>query len=85
MPIVSQSKKKEQIYGLPHVQGSIVENKSEGAKQTKITFPPKPIAMKLEKKIIADYCNELKHDNVIEEGCAVCSQLNLTKEMEPLS
>ncbi|KAA1478462.1 hypothetical protein DENSPDRAFT_788164, partial [Dentipellis sp. KUC8613] len=54
-------------------------------KRGKEIFPPKPITPKLEKRIITDYCEELKAENILEEGCAVCSRLALTSDMQTLS
>ena len=45
------------------------------------TFPPKPSDRRLEHKIITDFCTDVNMKTVAEEGCAVCGELTLTKNL----
>ncbi|KAA1480013.1 hypothetical protein DENSPDRAFT_789824, partial [Dentipellis sp. KUC8613] len=64
----------------------IIKSKSKPAKKKQVScFPPKPLTSDLTKKIIRDYCEELKPENILESGCAVCAQLNKNREMEELN
>ncbi|KAA1479977.1 hypothetical protein DENSPDRAFT_789765, partial [Dentipellis sp. KUC8613] len=47
-------------------------------------FPPKPGNEGLSVRIAKDYCQELHPDNILEEGCGVCGQLEKVKNMENL-
>ncbi|KAA1477906.1 hypothetical protein DENSPDRAFT_787308 [Dentipellis sp. KUC8613] len=54
---------------------------------TKITgepWPPKPCPDSRVAQIARDYCMAFDQSNVLEEGCAVCGQLEKLKNMENL-
>ncbi|KZV59501.1 hypothetical protein PENSPDRAFT_595331, partial [Peniophora sp. CONT] len=53
--------------------------------QEQPAFPPKPPSESLKRRIISDFCEEMSPDNVIEEGCAVCGCLHLSKDMVGLT
>ncbi|EIM78993.1 uncharacterized protein STEHIDRAFT_40328, partial [Stereum hirsutum FP-91666 SS1] len=48
-------------------------------------FPPQPPSTSVLTHIVNSFCEALEPDNVMEEGCAVCGLLSLTKNMILLS
>ena len=61
----------------------IIKLKKSNIKIDNITFefPPKPSSNKLVENIINDWYNDLKTDNIIEEGCTICGELTLKKHL----
>lgn len=48
------------------------------------TFPPSPLSMLLTEMMVESYCENLRPEHILEEGCAVCGILNLAKDMDAL-
>ncbi|KAF9038749.1 hypothetical protein BJ165DRAFT_1352579, partial [Panaeolus papilionaceus] len=48
-------------------------------------FPPSPLSLLEQERIINDFCNELLPVNIEEAGCRVCGQITLIKNMIDIS
>ena len=47
-------------------------------------FPPPPLSRKSAMHIVRDFCTDFIPENIEEQGCTVCGQLSLVKNMRSL-
>lgn len=75
----AQAVKKHSHTKLPQAAQSSKEKSSHRLSSAK--FPPDSPSKVLTEQIITGYCSGLEPDVIKEEGCAVCGQLHVSKQM----
>lgn len=65
-----------------HLEQTVLNDKKCQSKITQQDFPPHSPSKELLEDILRGWCNDFQSDNVGEEGCTVCGQLNLSRRMK---